>query len=443
MKICLPGWGVWGRILEKKNKIFMEQNFDPKIKNKFRRVGFAVLAVFIFSFGFLAGMIYDVKKEIFNKDGDVEITEVIDLYSKTRSPEVNFDQYWSIWDKIKKNYVDQPVDEVSLFYGSLKGLVDGLNDPYSVYFPPDKAKEFARDLAGEFEGIGAEIGLRDGQLTIIAPLVGSPAEKAGLKVGDKVLAIDGEDTYGLSLDEAISKIRGEKGTEVVLTITRDGIESAEDVKIVRDKINVPTIVWEMKDNNVAYLRVAYFNEGTWDEFDKAVKDIVLQSPVGIILDLRSNPGGYLETSVQVASEWIDSGVVVFEKFNDGRENSYPADGKYRFKQVPTVILVDEGTASGSEIVAGALQDYGLATVVGNTTFGKGSVQEFEVLPDGSALKLTTAKWFTPDGRGIDEEGITPDVVIGEMFEQIEGTEGLEETDYVDKGVEKALEILLK
>lgn len=392
-----------------------------------------------FVLGLFIGKIWDIKNGVLNEDGSVDVVKVLDLYSQTRSSEVDFNQFWEVWDKVKEKYVDQPVDDVELFYGALQGILVGLDDPYSVYFPPKKAEEFAKDLAGEFEGIGAEIGLRDNQLTIIAPLPSSPAEKAGLRPGDKVYAVDKEDVFDLTLDEAVSKIRGPKGTEVILTISHDGYEGIEDISIIRDTITVPTIDWEMKDNNIAYLRVSYFNEDTWAEFDTAVNNILLNSPKGLVLDLRSNPGGYLETAVSVASEWIDQGVVMKEKTNS-ESKDYKTRGKHRLVNLPTVVLVDEGTASGSEIVAGALQDYDKATLVGHKTYGKGSVQEFEILLDGSALKLTTAKWFTPKDRGIDETGIEPDIIVEEMFVELE-QENEEGLLFDDLALEKALEIL--
>lgn len=401
-----------------------------------------IATIFIFAGGFYVGNMRGLSQSLINESGEVDISKVIDLYSKSRSSEVSFEQYWEIWDKIHAKYVTQPVDDAGLFYGSIQGLVSGLNDPYSIYFPPEKAAEFAKDLSGKFGGIGAEIGLRDGVVTVIAPLKDSPAMNAGLKSGDKILTIDGQDTFELSLDEAINKIRGEQGTEVVLGITTNGFESLKEVRIVRDVINVPTVEWEQKEHEIVYLRISYFNENTWTEFDKAVKEIILQSPRGLILDLRNNPGGYLDASVKVAAEWVDTGVIVSERFNDGKEDTYGANlGKHRLMGIPTVVLIDEGTASGSEIVAGALQDYGVATIIGQTTFGKGSVQEFEILPDGSALKLTVAEWFTPKGRQINEKGIEPDQVIEEMFTQKEGTGGTKEEDFVDNGLNKAMEIL--
>ncbi|MBI5222534.1 MAG: S41 family peptidase, partial [Candidatus Magasanikbacteria bacterium] len=312
-------------------------------------------------------------------------------------------------------------------------------DPYSMYFPPKQAEEFAEELSGEFEGIGAEIGIKEDQLVIIAPLAGSPAEKAGIKSGDKIYLIDGEETYGLALDKAVSKIRGPKGTAVKLTISHDGFEAVQEVTIVRDKIVVPTVTWEMKDNNIAYLRVSYFNDDTWGQFDKAIKEIKLKSPKGIVLDLRSNPGGYLDTAISVASEWVKSGNIVTEKFSAGMENDHAAIGTHRLVGMPTVVLVDEGSASGSEIVAGALQDYGVAKVIGMKTYGKGSVQDFEAFLDGSALKLTVALWYTPKGRQIDKEGITPDVVLEKMVESATSTAGV--IEYKDLGLDKAVELL--
>ncbi len=398
-----------------------------------------VLFLLAFGLGVLVGSFWTVKKQVTGDNGDVEITKVLNLYSQSRSTEVDFDQFWELWDKVKSKYVKQPVDEVKLFYGALAGLVQGLEDPHSVYFPPKEAGEFAESLSGKFEGIGAEIGMKGNQLEIIAPLPQSPAEKAGLKPGDKIYKINEEETYGMSLDKAISKIRGPGGTEVKLTISHEGLEKIAEIKIIRATINIPTVVWEMKDGSLVYLRVSYFNENTWEEFDKAVKAILLKNPRGLILDMRSNPGGYLETAVEVGSEWVKEGLLVSEKGSDGLENKHESRGSHRFLGLKTVVLVDEGTASGSEIVAGALQDYGLAKVVGKKTYGKGSVQDFEALPDGSALKLTVAYWYTPKGRIIEKEGIVPDVVLEEMVKEIKTADG--KIEIKDLGLEKAIELL--
>lgn len=401
----------------------------------FKSILFLCLAVGIFVSGMWFGGTKNLYQELVNKEGQPQIEKIINLYSKNQSNEADFDQFWELWDKIKRKYVKQPVKDADLFYGAMQGLVRGLDDPYSAYFPPKEALEFAESLSGEFEGIGAEIGKKKGQLTVIAPLPKSPAELAGLKTGDLIYAINKEETFELELDEAVSKIRGPKGTTVVLTIGRDGGEEIKDISIIRDKIVIPTVVYEKKENNIAYMRVSVFNEDTWEEFDKVAREVVKNSPKGIILDLRSNPGGYLQTAVDVASEWVVQGQIVLEKFADDSSNEYKSRGAHRFAGIPTVVLVDEGTASGSEIVAGALQDYKLAQIVGKNTFGKGSVQEFEPLSDGSALKITVAKWYTPNGRQIDETGIAPDITLPEIVVQNENG-GID-----DKGMEKAMELL--
>jgi len=257
--------------------------------------------------------------------------------------------------------------------------------------------------------------------------------------------VNDEDVSELSVEEAVLKIRGPKGTKITLTVLRGENFDKKDIEIVRDSIDLPSVKWEEKDNGVIYLRISTFNDNTWGEFDKAVKDIMLKTPKSIVLDLRGNPGGYLDTSVQVAAEWLSDtqGVVVSEKFNDGTTKEYTSkEGKHRFVGIKTIILVDEGTASGSEIVTGALQDYDVATVIGKTTYGKGSVQEFEILPDGSALKITIAEWYTPKNRQINKVGLEPDMVLEtDMFIQKENTTGEQSSDYIDKGLEKALEML--
>ncbi|MFA7314477.1 MAG: S41 family peptidase [Candidatus Magasanikbacteria bacterium] len=406
-----------------------------------------IFIVAVFFTGVTIGISRDIGNNLLNSSGNVDITKVVNLYGNSRSDQVDFKEYWDIWNKIKKNYVKQPVSDVDLFYSSIEGLVKGLDDPYSVFFPPSKAKAFVSDLSGAFEGIGAEIGMQNDRITIVSPLEGSPAEKAGLKAGDVILAVDGTDISSLSVEEVVLKIRGPKQTIVSLTIERGEKFEKQNIEIMRDSIDLPSVKWEDKGKGIIYLRVSFFNDNTWSEFDKAVKEIILKSPKSIVLDLRGNPGGYLDTSVKVAAEWLtkDQGVVVSEKTNDGQTKKYNSEeGKHRFVGIPTIILVDNGTASGSEIVTGALQDYGVATVVGKTTYGKGSVQEFEVLPDGSALKITIAEWYTPKDRQINKIGLYPDITVdGDMFVQKNNTKGDKVGDYVDKGIEKALEILSK
>jgi carboxyl-terminal processing protease len=368
------------------------------------------------SFGlgtFLAGR-EGVFKDLAEKE-NVFVGKLIGKYREADgrlSQDVDFNLFWEVWDDIYEDYVDKDrLSEKKLFYGALRGMVDAVDDPYTVFMDPVISKEFDDDLAGTFEGIGAEIGIKNNILTIIAPLPDMPAEAAGLRSGDQVLAINSEETANMSLDLAISKIRGPKDTEVMLSIYREGFESVRDFTIKRDKIVVKSIGTEQKDNGLFYIRLTNFNDDTKDLFDQAVQEIVKTNPRGIILDLRNNPGGYLDTSIEVASEWIEKDAVVQEKSSEKIEFEHLSRGRARLKNFPTAVIVNQGSASASEIVAGALQDYGLATVFGKKSFGKGSVQALRKLEDGSSVKITVTKWLTPKGRSINDEGIMPDYEV--------------------------------
>lgn len=324
---------------------------------------------------------------------------------------LDFNLYWQVWDSLKTNYVEKnKVKDQDLFYGSLKGMAQATGDPYTVFMDPQEAKDFSNDLAGTFEGIGAEVGMRNDITTVIAPLDGMPAQKAGIRAGDKIYAVDGKSTIGLTVDEVVKKIRGAKNTKVTLTIIR-GKEKPKDYTITRSVITVKSVKTEMRPDGIMVIRVSNFNEDTADLFNEAVQLAVTKNPKGIILDLRNNPGGYLDTAVSMASEWVESGPVVAEQFNDNRRNEYPSNGRARLKNIKTVVLVNGGSASASEIVAGALRDYKKATIVGETTYGKGSVQSLNELTGGSVLKVTVAKWLTPAGDFINEKGLKPNVEV--------------------------------
>ncbi len=363
------------------------------------------------------------------------------LWVETRESareDVPFQLYWDIWDRVKEKYVGGEVDDLELFYGSLAGMVAGLGDPYSSFLTPSTTEAFLSDLSGSFEGIGAEIGIKDGALTVIAPLPDSPAERAGIKAGDIILKIDDKDTSDSSLDEAVNLIRGPRGTKVTLTIRRNGFETEDKLTITRDIIDIKSVEWKLLDAGVGYIKINQFNEETWPEFNRAVVGLRGRDMKALVLDLRNNPGGFLETSVQVSSEWLpDGATVVIERTRDKSERLYTSEGSHRLRGLPTAVIVNEGSASASEIVAGALQDHKAATVVGQQSFGKGTVQDFEILEDGSALKLTISEWLTPNKQQINKHGITPDVI----FEEAEDADITGGAD--DLVIKKALELLRK
>ncbi len=377
-----------------------------------------IIAVIFFGSGLLVGKYWNVKNQVTNDTGSVEISKVINLNrTLNKSNSVDFKQFWDVWDKISKKFVTSTT-EVNMFYGAVSGLVNSLNDPYSVYFPPQEAYAFAKDLSGEFEGIGSEIGVKEKQLVVVAPLPNSPAEKAGLRPGDYIIAINGTSTFGMGINTAVSMIRGTANTEVTLKVVREGWDESKDIKITRAKINIPAVLYSMKDNKIAYLRIMQFNEDTKGDFVKYVKKLQADGAKGMILDLRSNPGGYLQSAVDVLGHWITRGdVVVSQKGRNVSGTDLKSVGPVDLGNLKTVVLVNRGSASASEIVAGALQDYNKAVVIGEQTFGKGSVQDFEVLPDGSALKLTIAEWFTPKGTNINHLGIKPDIEIKEEWDK--------------------------
>lgn len=410
-------------------------------KTMFKRIGLGFLVLVLVGVSFGAGLYFSKNNEVIAslaKEEVVYIGKVLGKYSEDKegelSQDVNFDLFWDVWDTLKSEYVDKgAISEKEMFYGSIKGMVDSLGDPYTVFMDPKITKEFNEDLDGTFEGIGAEIGIRDDVLTIIAPLDDMPAQKAGLMAGDKVLAIDGETTLDITIDEAVRKIRGENGTDVVLTIYRDDGDGSKDVTITRGVIYVKSLKTELRDDNIFVIKISNFNGDTSSLFNVAVNEVLEKNPSGVILDLRNNPGGYLQTSIEMASEWVEDGVVVIEKFSDESQTEYDSQGRARLKTYPTVVLVNEGSASASEIVAGALRDHQKATIVGEKTFGKGSVQTLKAFGDGSSVKITIAKWLTPNGDCINKEGIEPDEKVELKIEDYKNG--------VDTQLNKAIEIL--
>jgi carboxyl-terminal processing protease len=319
-----------------------------------------------------------------------------------------FDILSEAWQQLSRDYVDKDkLDPKTLSEGAVRGMIQAL-DPYSSYADPEAHKIEMSDLTGRFEGIGAVIGTRDRVLTVVAPIAGSPAEKAGLKAGDKILEIDGQTSSKFSLVEATLKIRGPKGTSVKLLVLHEGDKEPVEIQIVRDVITEQSVSWEMRDD-IAYIRITQFLKSTGSDLHAVLKDAINNKGAkGIVLDLRNNPGGLLNASADVASEFLAMGVVAKVVDSAGNESMVPVIRGGIATHLPLVVLVNQGSASASEIVAGALQDYGRAKLAGSQTFGKGSVQIVRELSDGSALHITAYRWLTPHGRPIDGVGLTPD-----------------------------------
>ncbi len=402
---------------------------SPSRKSAFFVLASVIVLVLVFGAGFFIGS---------NSDSPaIEVTGIDNKEPPTLDPNVknvDFAQFWDVWSRLQEKFVDpSKMDKEKMVYGAISGLVNSLDDPYTVFFPPQEAKTFEDDIRGSFGGIGAEIGMQKGILTVVAPLKNSPAEKAGLQAKDMILKIDGKDTAKMTVDEAVRNIRGERGTQVKLLVFRDSFEVPKEIAITRDTIRIPIVKHESKGNGIYYIALYNFNEQSGNEFRRALQGFFGSGDKKLILDLRNNPGGYLNLAVDIGSFFTPPGaVIVQEEYRDGTKDVYRSAGYNLLKDVPVVVLVNAGSASASEILAGALRDLNHTQLVGEKTFGKGSVQELVNLPNKASLKVTIAQWVTPNGTVINGNGLEPDVAVKIPEKPEEGK------DYY---LDKALEIL--
>lgn len=352
--------------------------------------------------------------------------------------EVDISLLWSVWGLMSKHYIaPEKLETTTMLYGATAGLVSAIGDPYTTFMPPQENKDFKQSLNGKLQGIGAELTIRDDRIVVIAPLKGSPAEAAGLLPEDIITNVDEEDVTEFSLGEAVELIRGPKGTDVTLTVSREG-EGSLDITITRDEINVPSVESEVKEydgKRIGYIALNRFGDTTTEEFAKAVKSHLGKNVDGMIIDVRFNGGGYLDKAIDLSSMFLKKGKVVSVARREGEPTHHYATGRPIAPDIPLVILVNEGSASASEILAGALQDNDRATVVGKQTFGKGTVQEVFDLPGGTSIRITTARWLTPDGKDLGKEGVHPDIEVERTREQIQAKE--------DPQLDTALELLSK
>lgn len=361
------------------------------------------------NFGYLGGASVDIDRGSVAGDDN------------SAADDVDLDLFWTVWDQLDEYYYDEEkLDEESMIQGSIKGLVNSLEDPYTVFMTPEESEEFSSSLEGTLEGIGAELTVDGHSLVIVSPLRDSPAEKAGLLPGDIIFLIEGELASEMTLFDAIMSIRGEKGTTVVLTIVRNGLDNSFDVSIVRAKIDIESVTVEELEGDITYISVNQFNDKTNEEFGKVISEMILDKPNGIIVDLRYNGGGYLDIAIELLSYLLPSeteAVIVKQRGMEG--DVMLTNGNPKILDVPLVVLINAGSASASEIVAGAIQDHERGVVMGTQSFGKGSVQEVDSFADGSSIRMTIAKWYTPDDRSIDKVGLVPDIVVEISDEDIE------------------------
>lgn len=384
-----------------------------------------IILLAVAAFGYWFG-----QKSVLNPSG--KITQILNKES-SQAQDVDFSLFWDVWSRLERSFIDKAkIVPQQMVYGAISGMVASLGDPFTVFLPPKEQKEAKEELGGSFEGIGAQLGMKDNRIVVVAPLKDMPAEAAGIKSGDWIVKVDGAETAGWTVPEAVNKIKGPKGTPVLLTILHEGFEKTQDISITRNTILVHSVEWDKtywkqegkytKDDKcltcpaLAYLKLTRFGDQTNSEWGKAVEEILTNlkegTVKGVILDLRSNPGGYLQGAVFIASEFIPEGkVVVQQEYSDGKKETYSVMRQGKLLETPLVILVNKGSASASEIVAGTLRDYERAKLVGEKTFGKGSIQEAQDLPGGSGLHITIARWLLPKGDWINGKGVDPTVTV--------------------------------
>ena len=392
---------------------------------------YIILVVVIGVLGFTAGTLYGTRSGVPSL-----VTSTVGVAPPN---DVDFSSLWKAWEIVEERYAgagEHPSDE-ELVFGAISGFVDALGDPYSTFLPPQDLVSFEEGLSGNFGGVGMEIGMRDGVLTVISPLPNTPAERAGIRAGDQIIRIDDEPASGFSIDQAVGEIRGEVGTPVDLTVVRGGVADSFGVTVIRDTIVIPVVDTESRADGVFVVRLFSFTGSANNEFRSALREFILTGSDKLVLDLRGNPGGFLSSAVDVSSWFLPSGKVVVSEANSssGDNSVFRSRGYDVFnEQLKMVILVNGGSASASEIVAGALQEHGIAQLVGTQTFGKGSVQELIDVTGDTSLKITTAQWLTPSGTSISNGGLTPDVVVEIAEGDIDAG--------IDTQLERAAEILL-
>jgi carboxyl-terminal processing protease len=373
-------------------------------------IGFLLVAFCLTVGGFFAGKYWggggDVgQKVVYSITGSKENAEVTTL---------NFDLFWDVWDTLKGGYVETDLPEQDMYYGAIKGMVDGIGDPVTLFLTPDETQQYNESNQGLFEGIGAELGYEDGVVVVVTPLEGSPAKEAGLRPGDRILAVDGVDVLGETVFEVVARIRGEEGTSVTITITHEGESNSEDVVVERKEISVPSISYEGTENGVAVVNVDRFTEASmtaWQTlWNDTIDEVLADEPDAMILDLRGNPGGYFNAAVWAAGEFLPDGTLVSQqKDRNDQMVDFTVNRDGSLLSIPLVVLVDGGSASASEILAGALKYHERAYIIGENTYGKGTAQQIIDYSDGSSLHITTVKWLLPDGTWLNPENvIVPD-----------------------------------
>jgi carboxyl-terminal processing protease len=356
--------------------------------------------------------------------------------------DVNFSLFWKAWDVLEEKHVpthnEGTTTNEQKVYGAIKGLAAAYGDPYTTFFPPVENEAFQTEIAGNFEGVGMEVGIKDNIITVIAPLKGTPAANAGIKSGDRIVSINGTTTADMTVEEAVKLIRGKKGNVVTFSLFRDGDTAPHEVKVTRDVINIPTLETEKRSDGIFVIRLFSFTQNSSQLFQTALQEFVESNSSKLILDLRGNPGGYLDSAVEMASWFLPKDALVVKEDSGGRgdDKEYKSYGQNIFNEnLKMVILVDGGSASASEILAGALSEHGVAELVGSQTFGKGSVQELVPLTKDTSLKITIARWLTPKGVSISDQGLKPDFVV--PFTQEDANKK------IDPQLNKAVEILNK
>lgn len=391
----------------------------------------SILVLIMIAGSFFVGVAVGAEQRSVDKITDLENKEKLDM--------VDFSLFWDVWLTLEDKHINgRNVSVEERVWNAIKGLTYAYEDPNTVFMPPQEFESFKSEISGQFEGVGMEVGERDGVLTVISPLKGTPAYRAGIEAGDKILKIDGKLTEGMGVAEAVRLIRGEKGTNVVLNILRDDVSDSFDISITRGVIDVPTVETEMRDDGIFVIKLFNFAGQSISKFENAMVEFERSGADKLILDLRNNPGGYLLASVEVASYFLPSGEVVLkEKFSDQEEPVVYRSKGYGdgYKNIEIVVMINQGSASASEIVAGALSDHGVATTVGSRSFGKGSVQEVVDITSDTSLKVTIAEWLTPNDISFEGEGIEPEVEVEMTRDDVEKN--------LDPQFERAIEILLK